>query len=63
VRFFPKTSSVNWGVPAGTLVGKSLLVFGAGLLMYPPQDGSTAVTNTRAQKASRDFPCKSATPV
>jgi hypothetical protein len=38
------------------------MVLGAGLLMYPPQEGKIAVKKMTSQKASQDFPRKSVTP-
>jgi len=62
VRFFPFTSSEKAGWPASILLGEREVVLGAGLLMYPPQEGKIAVEKTSSQKSSQDFPRKSITP-
>ena len=51
------------GLPAGTVVGESDVIVGAGKLIVCSHEDITSITNIKKQKVSRDFSSKVLTPM
>jgi len=62
-KFLPKTLRVVCGLPAGTVVGESDVIVGAGKLIVCWHEDITSITNIKKQKVSRDFSSKILTPM